>query len=45
MAAQTVTFTLPGGTKVTCSQELAKKLGHAEPKPTARKAPAKSDDK
>lgn len=44
MAAQTVTFSLPGGTKVTCSPELAKKLGHSEPKPTGRKAPAKQDD-
>jgi len=33
MAASSVTFTLPSGTKVTCSADLAKKLGHTEPKP------------
>lgn len=46
MAEQTVTFALDGGTKVTCSAELAKTLGYAEPKPTARKATSakKSDD-
>lgn len=36
MAAGTVTFNLPEGTEVTCSPELAAKLGH---KPSAPSAP------
>lgn len=46
VAAKTVTFELPSGSKVTCSEELAEKLGH-KPTPTAKKAIAakpKSDD-
>ena len=41
MAGKSVTFALPSGTKVTCSAELAKKLGYSEPKP--RKAASKSE--
>ena len=41
--AATVTVTLPAGTRITCSQETAKKLGlkESEPKATAKKAAAK----
>lgn len=39
MAADTVTFTLPSGARVTCSPEQAKRLGY-KPEP-AKRAPAK----
>lgn len=40
MAEETVTFTTPGGSQVTCSKELAERLGY---KPPAKKAtPRKS---
>lgn len=44
MAAGTVTFALPGGTKVTCSKALAEKLGH-KPAPAKKAASGKSDEK
>lgn len=40
MAADTVTFTLPSGARVTCSPEQAKRLGY-KPEPAAKRAPAK----
>lgn len=39
MSADTVTFTLPSGARVTCSPEQAKRLGY-KPEPE-KKAPAK----
>ena len=43
MAAETVTFTLPAGTKVTASVDLAKRLGYSEPK--SRKAADSKSEK
>tara|TARA_R100000655_G_scaffold109699_1_gene165018 strand:+ start:5892 stop:6023 length:132 start_codon:yes stop_codon:yes gene_type:complete len=43
MAGKTVTFALPSGAKVTCDPDLAKKLGHSEPKP--RKAADSKSEK
>ena len=41
MADKTITFTLPSGTRVTCSPELAARLGH-KPQAPARKSATKT---
>lgn len=43
--AESVTVTLPTGTKVTCSKDLAEKLIPVEPKATAKKAASKKSEK
>lgn len=40
MAAEVVTFALPSGVKVSCSVDLAKRLGY-KPKPPAPKKSSK----
>ena len=41
MADKTITFTLPSGTRVTCSPELAARLGY-KPQAPARKSAAQT---